>query len=60
VKITVDLTDQELAGLDVLARGRQVQIVAGVIPSNPEDRAIAKLMLAARDAATPIGTTPSS
>jgi hypothetical protein len=46
MKLTVELTDQELGALQLLARGRQLKIVAGVLPSEPDDRAIAKVLLA--------------
>jgi hypothetical protein len=46
LKIEVDLTDQELAALELLARGRQIRILAEAIPAQPADRAIAKVLLA--------------
>lgn len=46
--LNVTLTDQEVAALEILARGRQIRIVAGITPAEPEDRAIAKVLLAAR------------
>jgi hypothetical protein len=52
VRLDVNLTDQELDALEILARGRQIKIAAGIIPAEPEDRAIAKVLLAGRAAAS--------
>jgi hypothetical protein len=42
----VTLSDQELFALSLLARARQIRIVAGEIEGEPEDRAIAKVLSA--------------
>ena len=48
MKLTVDLSEQELTALEFVARARQIRITAGDLAAAPEDRAIAKVLLAAR------------
>lgn len=50
IRITLELSAGEVAALEVMCRGRQIQITAGTLRSEPEDRALARLLLAARAA----------
>jgi len=54
MKVCVDLSEQELAALELMARGRQIRITAGDLPAAPEDRAIAKLLVAAQNTLRPV------
>ncbi len=56
MKLHVELSDQELEALRLLARGRQVRIVAGALNAAPEDRAIARILLAAEPSTDEVET----
>lgn len=48
MRLEVELTDQELGALELLARGRQIRLIAMGSEPAPEDRAIAKILLASK------------
>lgn len=58
MRITLELTDEEVTALDVMARGRQIRIVAGTSKGSPEDRAIARILIAAEEAKRAEGLAP--
>lgn len=48
--LTVVVTVEEIEAVRLMSRVRGAKIVAGVMPAYPEDRAIAKFLLAADEA----------